>query len=248
MAEENKQQNAESKTQENTETKTEPQYMTSEQFNRAATARDARMKKDFEKMLADFAAKLSSPPSTQEAESEEEEEGGEEVQAQQEGESKKAAPKRPTRAEIEAKKAMAEIKALKKQQALEKEEAAKAKLAAQTREESVLATAALTGAGVLSVKGALALLKTEGRIGRNADGEVVFKMPRDLGGERFEEEMSLEEGIKEWLATEDGKIYQPPRGVEGSNNNPGKGTTRRPGDKLSKQEAAAILAGFITKR
>jgi hypothetical protein len=109
----------------------------------------------------------------------------------------------------------AQIAALQKQVADEttKREAAEQK----SREERVLnsARSALTKAGVPPerVKAAIAVLhNAEGRLRLAEDGKPGLHFQRT----GYDEVVEIEKGLDEWLKTDDGKVFLPPRGVEGT--------------------------------
>jgi len=214
-------------------------------FNKAMSARDARILNSVNKVVADALAKFQPVASAPVAS--EEDETVDESEEEQQAVSDKPVPKgarKPSAAEIAAKKAMTQVKNLEKKMQEERAAAEAAKKLAEEKEERLALTQALTEVGVRGSKAALNHLKAEGRIGRNADGELIFKMPRD----GYEEEMSLEEGLTEWLSTDEGKLFAPPRGSEGSNASQTRASARKPGQKMDKSEAANIVAGFLTRR
>lgn len=91
---------------------------------------------------------------------------------------------------------------------------------ASRNEERSALTDALRAGGVDGplLKSAIALLFTEEkRIGRGDDGSIVFKTTKD----GFDEEMSIKDGVAEWLTSEEGKHYAPARPVAGSGNTGG---------------------------
>jgi hypothetical protein len=63
------------------------------------------------------------------------------------------------------------------------------------------------------MKAAISVLKAEGKVQRDDDGKLVFineyGVPDDL-----------HTGIKSWVNSEDGKIYQAPKGAQGGGNTP----------------------------
>lgn len=199
----------------------QPKFMTAEDYNKAATAREKRLLNQIQELLK---AQQKPAPAPAEEEEEEEVEETDEVAEETTDEEPKpakkpAAPaKKPglTKAEIQAKKAMEKIKAVERERKAEKEKAELREKELAEREEKTATQAALTQAGAINQKQALAVLKAEGRIKRGDDGELIFVMPRDIAGEKFDEELPLADGIKEWLSSDEGKIYAPPRGAEGS--------------------------------
>ena len=84
----------------------------------------------------------------------------------------------------------------------------------KVRERAALSSA-LREVGVEGpkLKAAIALLYTEeGRVGTDQDGNVIFKFQRD----GYIEEMSLADGMEEWVATSDGKHFVPAKNVGGA--------------------------------
>lgn len=224
--------------------------MTADDFNGAMTARDRRLQQQLAKQFDEFQkslmAKFAPPAPT------DDDPADPDPSAQPDpAEPTQPAPKRLSGADLAIKKAAAKIDALTKQMAAKEAEAAKEKAELLQRQEKADMLAALTAAGVTTAKGAYATLKEDGRIRRNADGELVMVTVKDYGGVRAEEEVPVAAGIKEWLATEDGKHFAPPRG-----GGDGSGTVVRGGGrggaKLSKEEAKAeaqrLLSRFILQR
>lgn len=236
------------KTDAATETTTEPapKYMTAEEFNGAMTARERRSEerqaKAFTAMLEKFWASKSAPS----ADTTTGDDGGADG-----GGKDPTAPGRQIQLsedQLAAKKAMSAVENLKKQLTAEKEAAAKEKAELLQRQERSDMIAALAAAGVTTAKGAYATLKEDGRIRRNADGELVMVVVKDYSGTKAEEEVPIAAGIKEWLGTDDGKCFLPARGGgEGSGTVP-RGAPRT-GAPLSKEEAKKeaqrMLSAFV---
>jgi hypothetical protein len=126
----------------------------------------------------------------------------------------------------------ARFKALEKQLAEERKlrEEERSKRLADEERSSV--TEALTASGIVNVKGALALLREDGRIGRSKDGQVIFKQPK----EGYVEELAVLDGIKAWADTDEGKFYLPPKGAAGSGAGGGAAPGRRSGAAPTKEE------------
>ena len=104
------------------------------------------------------------------------------------------------------------------------------------QEERTALSQALSEAGIegVRVKHALSYLKDEKKIGRNEKGEVCYKMVRAYGDEL----VTLKDGLAEWLKTEDGKSFLPPRGVGGSGAQAGKAAGKGGNSAQGKAEAA----------
>lgn len=65
------------------------------------------------------------------------------------------------------------------------------------------------------LEGAMALLyDKQKRIRRSEDGELSFVVPRD----GYEDEMPIADAVTEWLNSDAGRSYLPPRDVKGSGN------------------------------
>lgn len=209
-----------------------PKFMTADDFNRASTAREERFLKKIQEMMAKAAP---SPAPTVE----EDEPADEELAALPAGVAPPVKAK-PSQAEINANKALKTARALEAQAKKDKEEAAAREKTTLEKEERSMALSALTSASVSAVaaKSALDTLRASGRIARNAEGDVVFLMPRDIAGEKVTDEMELSAGVAEWLETEEGKIFAPPRNVDGSGAKPALGGGS--GRPLSKDEKKAV--------
>ena len=112
-------------------------------------------------------------------------------------------------------------------------------------EEQRALTEALREAGCddKRLRGAVAVLyAVDERVGRDEEGNIVMKMQRA----GYVEDVKLDVGIGEWLATEEGKSYLPARGVGGSGaqGSHAKQRTGKPGTKEQKvADARRLLAG-----
>lgn len=103
-------------------------------------------------------------------------------------------------------------------------------------EEKVALQKALRTAGVDDehrVRAAVAVLfNVDKRVGRNDDNDIVFKVQRT----GYVDELTLDEGVAEWVKTDEGKTFMPPRGVAGSGN---KGSQRAGKPLNTKEEKIA---------
>lgn len=206
----------------------QPKYMTPDDFNGAMTARERRFEQRIAKMLDERFAAVAPVK-------------GEPVS---EDKASIAPGQQPTPDSLEIKRATAQIEALRRQMAAKDEAAAKEKAEMMARQEKADAIAALTEAGSINARGAYALLKDDGRIKRNASGELVMAVQKEYG----EDEVPLAAGLREWLSTAEGKHYLPPRG-----GGEGSGTVVRGGARggaamtkeEAKREAQNMLTGFI---
>lgn len=232
-----------------TDTQQQPKFMTPEDFNGAMTARDRRLQQQLAKQFEEFQKTLMSKfaPQTQQATEDDPEAETDTTATTQQPAIEQ--PKRLSGAELAAKKANAKVEALAKQLAAEKEAAAKEKAELLQRQEKADMLAALTAAGVTTAKGAYATLKEDGRIRRNADGELVMVVIKDYAGTKAEEEVTIQAGIKDWLATDDGKCFLPPRGGGDGSGTVVRGNAARGGAQLSKEEAKKeaqrMLSSFV---
>lgn len=153
-------------------------------------------------------------------------------------------PKVHRAAEMAQAKYEAELKKLKEQVENERQAREAEKQARMSQEERTALSQALTAAGVdgARLKAAMALLYTEEkRIARNDKGEVGFKI-QVAGG--YEDVVSIEQGLTEWLKTDDGKAFLPPRAAGGSGTVAGR--PGQPGAKgMSRDEMLARLPGLL---
>lgn len=220
-----------------------PKFMTPEEFNGAVTARFQRFEKSIAqsitKQLEQFWASKN-PPADPNAETVEE--GGETTTDP----AAQAAPKKLSGPELAAKKAIAKVDQLTKQMAAKDEAAAKEKAELLQRQERSEMYAALSAAGVTTAKGAYATLREDGKIRRNADGELVMVVVKDYAGTKHEEEVSIAEGLKAWLATDEGKCFLPPRGGGEGSGTTIRGGAPRTGGKMTKEEAKAEAQRMLT--
>lgn len=195
-----------------------PKYMTAEEYNKAATAREKRLLKDMEALFERKAAEAKKAPAllVEDEEEPEEPEENEPAAAAEPAKQQQPAKQQPSKDAILAKKAMEKAKATERAMKEEREKSLKKEAEMAEREERLQTDSALVAAGVVNKKQAMAVLKAEGRVKKGEDGDYIFSMPREIAGEKFDEDMPLAEGIKEWLTTEDGKLFAPPIGASGS--------------------------------
>lgn len=78
-----------------------------------------------------------------------------------------------------------------------------------------------------------------GRIKRDKEGNVVMTFKRD----GYDEDVTLDKAIPEYLGTDEGKAYLPPKDAGGSGNKGGGNNPRapKPGEKMSVGSALSIL-------
>lgn len=109
---------------------------------------------------------------------------------------------------------------------------------AKSNEERAIASEALRKAGVPEprIRTAMALITAEMKaIGRDGDGRVVWRSHR----EGYVDELPLADGVKEFLATEEGKAFLPPVGGGGSGSRGG----RSPGAARTTSTGSASAGG-----
>lgn len=122
---------------------------------------------------------------------------------------------------------------------LESEEARKTeRLRGATRD-------ALAKAGVSAerIRHAMALLQTDGRIALDDNGTPVMKFAREWG----EESIPLDKGLAEWVKTDDGKVYLPATGTQGTGGGAG-GTGGQSGSTVPRTKDGALDMGAIGER
>lgn len=206
----------------------QPRYMTADEYNAASTARERRFEQRLSKMLEErFAAIAAQQPAAAAANQGEPAAGAQSDQS------------------AEIKKYNARLEAMQKQMEAEKAAAAKERADMLLRQERTEVQSLLTEHGVMAPKHVYAAWKDEGRIGRNADGELVMKVTRDYG----EDEVPIAVAIKEWLTTQEAKLFLPPRGGGEGSGTVIRGGASRGGAPLSKEEAKAearkMLSAFV---
>ncbi len=212
------------------------QYMTAAGLNGALTSRERRLEarltalveKQLEAQFVKFKSSLN-PIAT------------ETVEETPDGVQKNAPASDPA-----IKRQSAKIDALMKQMQLQSEAAAKEKSELLQKQERSDMISALTAAGSMNANGAYALMKDQGRVRRNAAGDLVVVLAKDFG----DDEIAYTAGIKEWLNTDEGKHYLPPRGGgDGSGTVIRGGAPRGSGAQMSKEEAKReaqrTLAAFV---
>jgi hypothetical protein len=189
-----------------------PKYITADDLQDSLSARFKPLEQKFDKWLndtftstvtklrAELAPRPATPPTT----------GPSAPETKTEGKTKETSP--------ELVRLQEQIASLTKQneEARSERDAERAK-AKDTRLRHRVSEA-LSGSGVegVRVRHALGLLvDAEKRVRWSEDGETVLLRSHDGA------ELELAQGVKEWLATEDGKFYLPARGAAGSGDRPG---------------------------
>jgi hypothetical protein len=221
----------------------QPRYMTAEEFNGAMTARERRADQRIAKMLEEFRASLvaAAPAKATDDGSDDDGEGG----AAPAAAAVKAQSDRPSKDVLKLKD---EVARMKKERQRERDEVEKERQARLVDDANARVQSALVEAGSSGphTKAAWALLSAEGRIKRNEQGEVCIELPRTYLGKTELELVPVKEAIPEWLNSEHGKLFMPPRGGgEGSGTVVRSGAPRS-GGKLSKEEARAEAQRALT--
>ena len=116
-------------------------------------------------------------------------------------------------------------------------------------EERSALEGSLRTAGVTAelVPAATALLfESRGVLGRNDQGTIVYKAQRD----GYVDELKIEDGVREFLETAEGKSFMPAAGAGGSGARPGAGAGGGPprtkdGDAMDVKEAESVLASAL---
>lgn len=118
------------------------------------------------------------------------------------------------------------------------EKAEKAELAKAKSEEQSAIRDALSANGVPAERQRLALLALEadGRVKRDASGKIIYSAPR----KGYEDPLDLGDGIKEYLATDEGKQFVPPLGTGGT----GTGAGGNGGQRAGSVKPADLIISF----
>jgi len=213
-----------------------PSFMTAADFNKASTAREKKLLDRIDKLLEE---RLSAKQKA----AEEVDENDADDEPEDKGDDKVAA-KSPSDATAK------QIASLQRQLTRERNEREKREAADREKdakiardEERAKLSEALTTAGVdpKRIRGAIALLHTEDkRVRRSAEGKIVFVDEND-------DEFDLAAGIKQWIASDEGKGYMPARGAQGSGAEPGRNHNRigTKNQKITKHEAGVALMSLL---
>ena len=119
----------------------------------------------------------------------------------------------------------------------------KARLAEEERNLTVQALAAAEITGELQ-EGALLVLQSQGRIGRDEAGKVVWLEQK----EGYVDKIPVAEGVKKWASEGGGKAYLPAKGLGGSGGKPPVGAGKQPVGKgaavaQAKQDLVSVFFG-----
>ena len=145
----------------------------------------------------------------------------------------------------ELKKAQARIAELeRKNQEAEAAAQATERKRLQAEERNAL-TQALRNSGIedTRIRAAVSLIYNEDqRVGRAEDGSIIFKVPKA----GYTDEVTLDEGLADWLKTDEGKAFLPARSAIGSGGRPSPAGRRGPASGAEKKaEARQLLAQMM---
>ncbi len=144
--------------------------------------------------------------------------------------------------------AEARVAALESKVKATEQKAAEEATRTKTAEERAKLNQALRAANVPDglVKAAASMLYTENKtIGRDSESRVVFRMQREHQGQSYVEDLTLDKGIEEWLASPEGKHFAPARGAMGSGAQGGQAGNQVGGQKKSMSEKKRNLVRAI---
>lgn len=116
------------------------------------------------------------------------------------------------------------------------------------KEERAELAAALRTKGITEpqVRAAVALLAGEDKLlGRAEDGSIIFKVQKGTGQGRYVDEVTVDVGVEEWLKTDDGKAFAPPRQAGGAGGLPARPGQAPRGPGEAKAQATATLAAAL---
>jgi hypothetical protein len=214
---------------------TAPKYMTPEDFNGAMTARERRFEQRIAKMLEERFQAFT--PASAKAAVEEETEPTEPT----------TPAAQPDKSSKDVLRLKDEVAKMKKERAREREEIEKERNTRLVSEANAQVQAALSESGAAGPhnKAAWALLHAEGKIKRNDAGEVCIELPRTYLGKTELELVPVKEAIPEWLNSDAGKLFMPPRGGGDGSGTTIKGGAPRAGGKLTKEEAKREAAQAV---
>jgi hypothetical protein len=119
--------------------------------------------------------------------------------------------------------------------------------AALKKEEETELREALRTSGVSEtyLEGAMALLyHSQKRITRDDEGAILFRTNQEWGPE----DKPLREAVQEWVNSDEGKHYLPPRPAAGSGNTGGTLNTRKNVKNMTRQERLAAIGNYLGKK
>jgi len=210
--------------------------MTAEDFNGAMTARDRRLQQQLAKQFEEFQKTLSARFMQAPAAPVDGGDDGEGVASTPATQPAITQSEQPSKEVLKLKDEVARIKKERQREREEIERERQARLVddANTRVQAALSEAGSSGP---HARAAWALLSAEGRIKRNEQGEVCIELPRTYLGKTEPELVPLKEAIPEWLNSDSGKLFMPPRGGGEGSGTVVRGSAPRTGAPLSKEEA-----------
>ena len=136
------------------------------------------------------------------------------------------------------------MKQLEEQRSMNERNAATAKAEREGRmhqEETSALGQALTKFGVAGPLAAAAVNLLHGSLDRESDGSMVYVSKESGPTGPYDERVSIEEGVKRYLGTEDGKHFLPARPVGGAGNRGGGAPSANPGQETDGQMVGRML-------
>lgn len=136
------------------------------------------------------------------------------------------------------------MKQLEEQRSQNERNAATAKAERDSRmhqEETSALGQALTKFGVAGPLAAAAVNLLHGSLEREADGSMVYVSKESGPTGPYDERVSIEEGVKRYLGTEDGKHFLPARPAGGAGNRGGGAPSAAPGQETDGQMVGRML-------
>lgn len=140
-------------------------------------------------------------------------------------------------------------KALRDRIAKQDAESTKEREARARSEERTALQAALVKAGVRAelLPAAIALLHgDEKRLKRSKNGDIVWPVKRGTGDSAYDDDLTIEAGLTEWLATDQGKAYLPPKDA-GGGGGAGGGRPPNPGEKPNVAQARQTVVDWLSR-
>lgn len=140
------------------------------------------------------------------------------------------------------------MKQLEEQRALNERNAASAKSEREGRmrqEENLALSQALTKHGVAGPLAEAAVNLLHGSIERDAQGNIQYVAKESGPTGPYDERVSIEEGVKRYLGTEDGKHFLPARAAGGSGNRGGNAPGAAPGQEGDGEFVGRMLDGLM---
>jgi len=223
-----------------------PKFMTAEDFNGAMTARERRLEQRLAKQLEDFQKSITSKLTPAPADPSADDIDDPAAPAPVPGQPTAHATDKPSKDVLKLKD---EVAKLRRERQREREEMERERQAQLLADANAKVQSALVEAGSSGphTKAAWALLSAEGRIKRNEQGEVCIELQRTYLGKAENELVPLKEAIPEWLNSEAGKLFLPPRGGGEGSGTVVRGGAPRTAGKMSKEEAKREAQATLSK-